>query len=64
MASTFGRIIGPFRLASRWALVQNLPNIDNPGDEPRGSAALNPSAPRAMIPKSGYRFSGKIMLEL
>jgi CspA family cold shock protein len=42
--STFGRIIGPFCLALRRALVQNLPNIDHPGDEPRGSAALNPSA--------------------
>jgi CspA family cold shock protein len=35
VASTFGRIIGPFRLAARRALAQKSPNIDSPGAEPR-----------------------------
>src|SRR5258705_7965471 len=43
--STFGRTIGPYSLASSRADVQNPPNIDPPGDEPRGRAALRPSAP-------------------
>jgi CspA family cold shock protein len=42
--STFGRIIGPYRLASSWADVQNLSKHRRTGDKPRGRAASTPSA--------------------
>jgi hypothetical protein len=43
-ASSFGRIIEPYRLALSWAHVRISPNIDEPGEGPRSARAPRSSA--------------------